>query len=101
MTVKDRAVAPVAPHCDIVERLSPVPPCLSEQVLAARRQRVTYGHWKIRHHSEPPVEMVYESEYRWIESAIAGAAAGTFEACGIAASIETRLTDRFNGPSFI
>jgi uncharacterized protein (TIGR02265 family) len=73
---------------------------LLEQGLAARRQSCRYGHWEIHLRSEREVEMVYQNEYWWIESAVAGAAQGTFEACNITARIETKLIDRFNGSTF-
>ena len=73
---------------------------LLEQALAARRQSCAYGHWELRQHSDHELEMVHENEYWWIESAVAGAAQGTFEACNISAQIETKLVDRFNGSTF-
>jgi len=81
--------------------LSRDPVRLCEQALAARRQSVTYGHWKIRRPGDRVLEMVYENEYWWIESAMAGAAQGTFEGCGIRATLETTLVDPFNGSTFI
>jgi hypothetical protein len=45
--------------------------------------------------------MIYREEYLWIESAIAGAAQGTFEACGLSPTLETRLQDRFNGSTVV
>ena len=74
---------------------------LTEQGLAARRQMTAYGHWSIVRHGERSIEMVYEDEYLWIESAVAGSAVGTFEACGLTPRIETRLVDRFNGSTRI
>jgi len=74
---------------------------LTEQGLAARRQTMAYGHWSIVRHGERSIEMVYENEYTWIDSAIAGSAVGTFEACGLTPKIETRLVDRFNGSTLI
>ena len=74
---------------------------LTEQGLAARRQISSYGRWSISRHAERSIEMVYEDEYTWIESAIAGSAVGTFEACGLTPRIETRLVDRFNGSTRI
>lgn len=74
---------------------------LSEQGLAARRQSHTYGHWAIVRHGDNALEMVYSDEYQWIESVMAGAARGTFEACGIDAQFETRMRSRFNGSTFI
>jgi uncharacterized protein (TIGR02265 family) len=73
---------------------------LLEQALAARRQSFSYGHWEMRRHSDREVEMIYDNEYWWIESAVTGAARGTFEACKIEAQIETKLIDRFNGSTF-
>jgi hypothetical protein len=68
--------------------------------MAARRQSFSYGHWELRRHSEREVEVVHQGEYWWIESGVAGAAAGTFEACNIVARTETKLIDRFNGSTF-
>jgi uncharacterized protein (TIGR02265 family) len=80
--------------------LSRDPVRLLEQGMAARRQSFTYGHWELRRHSEREVEVVHQNEYWWIESGVAGAAAGTFEACSIVAQTETKLIDRFNGSTF-
>jgi uncharacterized protein (TIGR02265 family) len=74
---------------------------LSEQGLAGRRQTVTYGQWEIVHHGERAIEMVYRDEYCWIESVCAGGAQGTFESCGLNPKLETKLTDRFNGSTYI
>jgi uncharacterized protein (TIGR02265 family) len=74
---------------------------LTEQGCAARRQTTTYGNWSIVRHGERSVEMVYRDEYVWIESAIAGAAVGTFEACGMTPVLETRVQDRFNGSTLL
>jgi uncharacterized protein (TIGR02265 family) len=74
---------------------------LTEQGLAARRQSATYGHWEIVRHGERAIEMVYRDEYCWIESIAAGGAQGTFESCGLKPEVETKLTDRFNGSTFI
>lgn len=81
--------------------LSHDPVRLTEQALAARRQTFLYGHWHTVRHAPRFVEMVYEEEYVWIESAINGGAVGSFEACGIEAKLETRLKDRFNGSTLI
>lgn len=72
-----------------------------EQALAARRQTCLYGHWEIVQHAPQHIEMVYYEEYVWIESAIAGGAAGAFEVHGVQARLETRLKDRFNGSTVI
>jgi uncharacterized protein (TIGR02265 family) len=80
--------------------LSRDPVRLLEQGMAARRQSFTYGHWELRRHSEREVEVVYQNEYWWIESGVAGAAAGTFEGCNVKAQMETKLIDRFNGSTF-
>lgn len=74
---------------------------ITEQGLAARRQTNQYGQWRVVRHSPTCVEMVYEEEYLWIESALAGAAVGTFEACGLSPRIETRLKDRFHGSTVV
>ncbi len=74
---------------------------VSEQGLAARRQSWAYGHWELIRHTPRYIEMVYRDEYQWIESLVAGAAQGTFEACGLSPKLETRLLDRFNGSTHI
>jgi uncharacterized protein (TIGR02265 family) len=73
---------------------------LLEQALAARRQSFSYGRWELKRHSDREVEMAYKNEYWWIESAVTGAAEGTFEACKVPVRIETNLVDRFNGSTF-
>jgi uncharacterized protein (TIGR02265 family) len=80
--------------------LSGDPIRLMEQAVAGRRQSMNYGHWELIRHSERAAEVVYRHEYVWIESAMAGAGLGTFEACGLAVEMETRLIDRFNGSSY-
>jgi uncharacterized protein (TIGR02265 family) len=81
--------------------LSRDPVRVCQQGLAARRQSFSYGHWELRPHGPNFVEMFYENEYLWIESAVAGGAAGSFEACGVKAQLETQLIDRFNGSTLI
>jgi uncharacterized protein (TIGR02265 family) len=85
----------------MLRMLSRDPVRLTEQGLAARRQSTTYGHWEIQKNSEREIAMVYRNEYWWIESALAGAAQGTFEGCGVNVEIETTLIDRFNGSTHI
>jgi uncharacterized protein (TIGR02265 family) len=85
----------------IIRLLARDPVRLTEQGLAGQRQMSSYGHWSIVRHGERELEMRYRDEYTWIESAMAGSAAGTFEACGAAPRIETKLTDRFNGSTFV
>jgi len=70
---------------------------LTEQGISARRQSTTYGEWVLLKLGERSMEMVYRGEYVWIASAIAGAAAGTFQACNLHPELETVLTDKYNG----
>ena len=81
--------------------LSNDPVRLTEQGLAARRQTFQYGHWSIVRHDPRSIEMVYREEYIWIESAISGGAVGAFEACGIEAKLETKLSNRFDGSTLV
>ena len=74
---------------------------LTEQAMAARRQSVNYGDWSIGSRGPRFIETVYRTEYVWLESAVAGSAVGTFEACSIIATVQTQLTDRFNGSTLI
>ena len=64
--------------------------------MAGRRQSTNYGQWELRH-SGRSVEIVHRQEYIWIESAMAGAGLGTFEACGVDVKLEVRMVDRLNG----
>ena len=79
--------------------LSGDPARLMEQAIAGRRQSVNYGRWELVRHAERVIEFRYQEEYIWIESAIVGAALGTFEASGVAIQMELRMVDRFNGSS--
>lgn len=74
---------------------------VSEQGLAARRQSCAYGRWELVRHAPRHIEMVYHEEYQWIESIIAGAAHGTFAACGLTPTLKTMLVDPFNGSTHI
>jgi uncharacterized protein (TIGR02265 family) len=74
---------------------------LSEQAMAARRQATNYGEWSISSRGPQHIEIIFRSEYVWIESAIAGAAAGTYEPCRPKATVQTQLDDRFNGSTLI
>jgi uncharacterized protein (TIGR02265 family) len=74
---------------------------LTEQGLAARRQSTTYGEWELAQRGPREIEMIYRGEYMWIESAIAGAATGTFEGLKIQPRLQTTLTDKYNGSTLI
>lgn len=85
----------------LLRLLSHDPVRLTEQGLAARRQTFQYGHWSIVRHGPQAIEMIYREEYIWIESGIAGGAAGAFESCGVKANLETKLLNRFDGSTLI
>jgi len=85
----------------LLRMLSKDPVRLTEQGIASRRQSMNYGNWSIARRDERSLEVVYRSEYIWIESAIAGAAEGTFELCGVPASLETALDDRYDGSTVV
>jgi uncharacterized protein (TIGR02265 family) len=85
----------------LIRLLSHDPVRLSEQGLAAKRQTHNYGHWEILRHAPNAIEMRYEDEFQWIESVMAGAAAGTFESCGIQAELETQMRSRYSGSTFV
>jgi uncharacterized protein (TIGR02265 family) len=74
---------------------------LTEQGVATRRQTHTYGQWEILRRGPRTLEVVYQDEYQWIEWICAGAAQGTFEACGIEAVLTTTLVSRFHGSTII
>ncbi|MGC4092551.1 MAG: TIGR02265 family protein [Polyangiaceae bacterium] len=85
----------------LVRILARDPVRLTEQGLAARRQSTTYGEWELVRKGPREIEMVYHAEYMWIESAIAGAALGSFESCQTTPRIETLLRDKYNGSTVV
>ncbi|MGC4068257.1 MAG: TIGR02265 family protein [Polyangiaceae bacterium] len=74
---------------------------LTEQAVSARRQSTTYGEWELVKRDQRCLEMIYRGEYMWIESAIAGAALGSFEACSLKPHLETKLKDKYNGSTIV
>jgi uncharacterized protein (TIGR02265 family) len=85
----------------LIRLLARDPVRLTEQGLAAQRQMASYGRWAIVRHGERAIEMQYRDEYVWIESVMAGSAAGTFESCGIRAELETTLSEPFSGRTMV
>lgn len=85
----------------LLRMLARDPVRLTEQGLAARRLSTNYGEWRLERRGPCEIEMVYRDEYMWIESAIAGAAAGTFASCRVETTVETVLTDRYHGSTLI
>lgn len=81
--------------------LSRDPVKLFEQGIAARRQSFTYGRWELRRLGEREMEIILHDEYCWIESALVGAALGTFAVCEVKGDVELKLVDRFNGSGFL
>jgi uncharacterized protein (TIGR02265 family) len=65
---------------------------LIEQGVAARRLTHRYGRWSLIQHGPRTVEVVYEDEFAWIDSAVAGAAEGTF--AGLDFPVHQRHTQR-------
>jgi uncharacterized protein (TIGR02265 family) len=86
----------------LIRLLARDPLRLAEQSVAARRQMSSFGRWSLVRHGPTQVEIVQEDEYTWIESALAGAAAGTFQTLTkFAVTLETKLKDPYNGSTFI
>lgn len=81
----------------LVRLLSRDPVRLTEQGIAARRQTYGYGRWTIERLTPRSLRVVYEDEFQWIESAVAGAAEGTYVACVPEVQLETVLSGRFTG----
>lgn len=75
------------------------PERMARQSVASKQHTTNYGRWSVGDHGPDHVEIVLEDEYIWIESAMLGAASGTFEASG--GRCEARLRDRFNGSILI
>ena len=70
---------------------------LTEQALAGRRQSTTYGEWSWVRHGPTELEIFFRDEFMWIESAIAGAAAGTYDVCDPKPELTTTSEDKYNG----
>jgi uncharacterized protein (TIGR02265 family) len=85
----------------LIRLLARDPLKLTEQGIAARRQMSSYGRWSIIQHNPREIEVKYENEYVWIESAVTGSAAGSFEGQGMTVTVETKLTDPFNGSTIV
>jgi len=85
----------------LVRMLSRDPLRLAEQGLAARRQTHSYGRWRLVRSSERSVQMLYEDEFLWIDSAVHGAAEGTYIACDTEVRLATQLTSRYTGQTTI
>jgi uncharacterized protein (TIGR02265 family) len=81
----------------VLRVLSHDPARVALQGVSARKHSVTYGKWTCQRHGEREMSMVYEREYLWIESAIAGAAKGTFDACDVKIEITTSVSGKFAG----
>ena len=81
----------------LIRLLANEPGRLTEQGLAARRQTHRYGRWTLLRHGPRELEVVYEDEYCWIESAVAGAAEGTYEGLPMYVQHEHRIRSRFSG----
>ena len=81
----------------LIRVLAHDPVRVTEQGLAARRQSTSYGDWHLERNGARDISMIYHAEYMWIESAIAGAAMGTFESCNVEANLDTKLDDKYNG----
>lgn len=77
--------------------LSPDPVRVLQQGAAARRQTCDYGRWE-HDFSQPRRAIVrHFEEYGWLDSQVLGSAEGTFEAIGVPATFDLRLTDAYNG----
>ncbi|MDB4984864.1 MAG: hypothetical protein JWN04_42 [Myxococcaceae bacterium] len=85
----------------LLRLLAREPRRLTEQGLAARRQTHRYGRWTMLEHGPSELELIYEDEYQWIESAVSGAAEGTYAACVPSVNVETRLSSRFSGSTLL
>lgn len=67
------------------------------QAIQSKRAVTNYGRWSITLEEPRHVEVRHEDEYVWIGSALAGAAVGGFEACGVLPQVEVKLDDPYNG----
>jgi len=74
---------------------------LTQQGLAARRQSHRYGRWSLLPISASRLQVLYEDEFLWIDSAVHGAAEGTYVACSTEVQLATELTGRYTGRTTI
>jgi uncharacterized protein (TIGR02265 family) len=77
--------------------LSRDPVKLLHQSIQSKRAVTNYGRWFIADQGARHVVIRLEEEYVWIESALAAAALGTLELCGIAPTVEVKLESPYNG----
>jgi uncharacterized protein (TIGR02265 family) len=81
----------------LMRLLSKDPGKLVEQAAAGRRQSYTYGRWVIERRSDHEAIVEMTEEYLYIDSYMAGAAQGTFDAINRQVSITAELDGRFSG----
>lgn len=81
----------------LLHLLASDPRRLLQQGVAARRQSANYGRWSVTFPAPRQAEMRFADEYIWIESAMAGAAHGTFGMIGMQVDIEVELTGPYDG----
>ncbi len=81
----------------LIRLLARDPKRLTQQAVASSRQTTNYGRRVAVFPDDGTVEVHYRDEYVWIESYMAGAAAGTYESLGYRVSVETDLTSPFDG----
>ena len=81
----------------MIRLLDPHPVRVVQQGIAAVRQTVAHTQWRLGDTGPGYLEVLFNHEYMWIESLVAGSTKGTFEAINLDAEVVAELDDPFNG----
>jgi hypothetical protein len=68
-----------------------------QQGAAARRQACDYGRWDYDFSTPRTAVIHHHDEYTWLESQVLGSAEGTFEAIGVPATFDLKLSGPYDG----
>jgi uncharacterized protein (TIGR02265 family) len=80
--------------------LSRDPLRVARQSVASKRHATNYGRWYLGGSGPSHLEIIHENEFVWVDSALLGAAEGTF-ASTRDCRCEVVMRDRFNGSIFV
>jgi uncharacterized protein (TIGR02265 family) len=81
----------------LIRLLARDPLKLAQQAVQSKQHATNFGKWSIGKSGPGSVEIVIRDEYTWIETAMLGAATGTFSTAVKGSRCEVELVDRFNG----
>lgn len=81
----------------LLKLLSTDPKQMLRQGAMARRHSATFGRWSLDFPTARSAELRFRREFIWIESALVGAAHGSFDMIGIEAQVEVELDGPYDG----